>query len=90
MRAIDDTDKAVEEVTEPTEGAESEPAQATGEAPEEGQRAATEFGAHVRDVTQRIVDLMGLQLEARVAQADRHQVEIDLQGPDARIIIGKH
>jgi len=90
MRAIDETDNTVDAVTESTEGAASEPAQATGEVPEEGQRAPAEFGAHVREVTQRIVDLMGLQLEARVAQADRHVVEIDLEGPDARIIIGKH
>ena len=59
MRAIDETDNTVDAVTESTEGAESEPAQATGEVPEEGQRAPAEFGAHVREVTQRIVDLMG-------------------------------
>jgi len=38
MRAIDETDNTVDAVTESTEGAASEPAQATGEVPEEGQR----------------------------------------------------
>ncbi|NLC58183.1 MAG: KH domain-containing protein [Armatimonadetes bacterium] len=57
-----------------------------GEAPS----ASAEFGERVRAVTQHIIDLMGLNLTATVTRADRQQVNIDLEGGDARIAIGKH
>lgn len=54
------------------------------------QSATAEAGEHLRAVTQRIVDLMGLELQARVAEADRNEVAIELEGEDTPIIIGKH
>ncbi|MDH7568946.1 MAG: RNA-binding cell elongation regulator Jag/EloR [Armatimonadota bacterium] len=67
-------------------------AQAAEAQDEEGEEASASraWAERVRHVTQHIVDLMGLQLQAIVSHADRHQVTIELTGPDTRIIIGKH
>jgi spoIIIJ-associated protein len=90
MRSIEETDNTVDEAAQRVEGAEVEPGEQTEEAPEEGYGSAAEFGEHVREVTQHILDLMGLDLTAAVTRSDRYQVDIDLEGPDARIVIGKH
>jgi len=73
-------------------GAQDVPAaEEQAEAPAEpGHTEADEFGECARGVTQHILDLMGLDLTAVVTEADRHQVNLDLEGEDTRIIIGKH
>lgn len=69
----------------PTAGQQTEPG-----GDEEAGRASAEFAERAREVAQDIVNLMGLQLTVTVTRADRQQVDLDLAGPDARIIIGKH
>lgn len=56
---------------------------------EEASRVSRAFGERVREITQRIVSLMRLDLMAKLTSADRYQVTIDLEGKDTRIIIGK-
>jgi spoIIIJ-associated protein len=54
-----------------------------GPAPADGK--ADKALAFIRDV----IEKMGIQADARLVQEDSRQVEFDLSGPDASILIGK-
>lgn len=77
--------------TKPVEEQGAPPAEVSAPAEErDGETGPAEFGEEVRAITQHILDLMHLELTAKVTSTDRYQVTVAMDGPDTRIVIGKH
>ena len=81
--------EAAEEGPKAPESEELEDAETAGEEPTEGEPRLAPLADEACAVAQRIIDLMGVSVEARVASIASNEVQIDLDGSDVGLLIGK-